>query len=248
VLLPKLSKRFRLGMKKIEIVTSHNITVVYNLASVSQRLFASALDLLVVGLYAILVSTLLGGVSWLFYLFVFPILMFYHFLFEVFNNGQSIGKMLLKLKVVTLRGRSPSIVDLFLRWIFRTIDVTLSFGTLAILFIASSTKSQRIGDILAETSVIRLESVQYVDVQTLKEISNNRRDILFPEVTQYTDKDMLLVKDVLQRERQFPNAANRRVMRELAQKIKQDLGIERAGLKPRDFLSQVMSDYIVLTR
>lgn len=234
-------------MKKIEIVTSHNITVVYGLATVMQRVLSSIIDLVVVLLYAALVSMFTGGISFLYYVLIFPVIILYHFLFEVFNNGQSIGKMAMKLKVVTLRGRAPTIVDLFLRWIFRTIDVTLSLGTLAILFIASSSRSQRVGDILAETSVINLQSQQIIELQHLTDISERDHEIVYHKVTRYTDADMLLVKDVLMRERSLPNAANREVLKALALKIKSDLGIEY-GVAPKEFLAQVMSDYILLTR
>lgn len=235
-------------MKKIEIVTSHNITVVYTLASAMQRLLASAIDFGVVCFYVLVVTIGTGGVSVLFYMLVFPVVMFYHFLFELFNDGQSVGKKLMKLKVVTLSGRSPSTNDLFLRWIFRTIDVTLSFGTLAFLFIASSTKNQRIGDVLAETSVINLQTNQFIDLESLNKINESERQILYPEVTQYNDKDMLLVKDTLERVNSIPNQANRLMTKELSERIENDLGIQNLTLGPKEFLKQVLSDYILLTR
>lgn len=235
-------------MKKIEIVTSHNITVVYTLASAMERLLASGIDLAIVCMYALFVTMSVGGASFIFYLLVFPVVLLYHFLFELFNDGQSIGKMLLKLKVVTLNGRSPNTVDLFLRWIFRTLDVTLSLGTVAFLFIASSTKNQRIGDILAETSVINLKSNQFVDLDSLDRIDENDREILYPEVTQYNDKDMLFVKDALGRVNRSPNQANRLLVKKLSKKIEADLGIQNLALGPNEFLKQILSDYILLTR
>jgi len=235
-------------MKKIEIVTSHNITVVYTLASAIQRLLASAIDFGIVCIYALFVTIGTGGVSVLFYLLVLPAVMFYHFLFELFNDGQSIGKKLMKLKVVTLSGRSPSTNDLFLRWIFRTIDVTLSFGTLAFLFIASSMKNQRIGDVVAETSVINLKSNQFIDLDSLNRIQESDRQIMYPEVTQYNDKDMLFVKDTLERVNRIPNKANRLLIKELSQRIETDLGIQNLTFGQKEFLKQVLSDYILLTR
>jgi len=235
-------------MKKIEIVTSHNITVVYTLASAMERLLASAIDLVIVCLYALFVMLGFDGNSVSFYVLVFPVILLYHFLFELFNDGQSLGKMLLKLKVVTLNGRSPNTVDLFLRWIFRTIDVTLSFGTVAFLFIVSSAKNQRIGDILAETSVINLKSNQFVDLETLNRIDDNEREILYPEVTKYNDKDMLLVKDALERVNRIPNQASRLLIEKLVKKIETDLSIQNVTLGPNEFLKQILSDYILLTR
>lgn len=235
-------------MKKIEIVTSHNITIVYTLATAMQRLMASAIDLGIVGMYALLITIGTGGVSLFFYVLVFPVLMFYHFLFEFYNNGQSIGKMILGLKVVTLNGRSPSPIDLFLRWIFRTIDVTLSIGTIAFLFISSSSKNQRIGDILAETSVINLKSNLFVDLQSLEKLSHKDENILFPAVTQYSDTDMLLVKDALERVNRFPNPKNKKFIYDLEQRLEKDLNLKNVELSSTAFLKQILSDYIRLTR
>ena len=236
-------------MKKIEIVTSHNIAIVYDLATVIQRVTAGILDLFVVGIYATIIGIVTGMNSIAFYLLVFPVIMMYHFLFEVYNNGQSPGKMMTKLKVVTLKGRTPSVLDLFQRWIFRTVDVTLSAGCLAILFISSSAKNQRIGDILAETSVINLKSSNaYIDLEMLENISKTEIEVQFPQVTRYTDKDMLLVKDALARVNQQPNHENRTIINQLISKIMADLDLQSVEMAPKEFLNQILTEYIILTR
>ncbi len=235
-------------MKKIEIVTSHNIAIVYDLATALQRVLASGIDLIIMAVYAILISIGTGMNSFMFYVLVFPVLMMYHFLFEVYNHGQSPGKMLTKLKVVTIKGRTPSVLDLFQRWIFRTVDVTLSFGSLAILFISSSAKNQRIGDILAETSVINLKSNTFVSLDMLEAISDQDIDIKYPAVIRYTDSDMLLVKDILDRVRQHPNRENRQMLMRMADRIRDELNVRTRNAPPKEFLNQILTEYIVLTR
>ena len=45
---------------------------------------------------------------------------FYDFLCEIFLNGQSIGKKILKIKVVKIDGTQPGLGSYFLRWIYKT--------------------------------------------------------------------------------------------------------------------------------
>ena len=52
------------------------------------------------------------------------------------GKGASIGKRALKIKVIKLDGKEPNIGDYFIRWIFRFIDIVISFGTLAIFSIS----------------------------------------------------------------------------------------------------------------
>ncbi len=172
----------------------------------------------------------------------------YHFLFEVYNDGQSIGKRLLKIKVVSLHGKNPSIADLFLRWIFRMIDVTFTIGIVGLVSMLSTIKSQRIGDIIANTTVINLKGSQFIDLPSIEKISKAGHEVVFPSITMYSDTDMLLVKDVINRLTRKPNVVNRNIAKQLAIKIKEDLGLDDVGMSPLNFLEQVLVDYIVLTR
>ena len=91
-------------MRNIEITTAHNIVVSHELASVGQRIVAAIIDILVAFLYAMLVLLVIGESSVLFYLLIFPVIWLYHLLFEIYNEGQSLGKMLLKIRVVSIEG------------------------------------------------------------------------------------------------------------------------------------------------
>lgn len=97
-------------MADVGIETTQNVRINFQLASVGERISASLLDILflfVVYLIVILFSSLLGdGFVWGM-LFMIPLL-FYSLLFEVFMNGQTPGKKIMKIKVSTVDGSAPA--------------------------------------------------------------------------------------------------------------------------------------------
>ncbi|MFQ5445816.1 MAG: RDD family protein, partial [Saprospiraceae bacterium] len=105
-------------MASIEIRTTQNVTIEYELASLRDRFFAFFADLVIYYLayyllWMILVSVFDGaitqwGISFIGMLNVVGLL-FYHLLSEVFANGQSLGKKALSLKVVRLDGQEPGL-------------------------------------------------------------------------------------------------------------------------------------------
>ena len=234
-------------MKTILVDTSHNISIRYELATVMHRAVACAIDLAVMGAYLILISMIIVDMQSSYYLFVLLIPGFYHLFCEVLFDGQSIGKKLMKIRVVTLEGRKPNIEDYFLRWIFRLIEVTMSLGILAAINISSTEKNQRIGDILAKTTVVKVVPENIVTLDTLKGLELKERNIQYPGITRYTDKDMLLVKETLERLKTDPNEANRKFGLELAGRIAEEIDVKIEGSKAK-FLENALIDYIFLTR
>ena len=86
-----------------------------------------------------------------------------------------------------------------------------------------------------------------VSLDTLKGLALKEREITYHGVTRYTDKDMLLVKELLQRLRRDRSAVNREFGLQLADRIATDLDVEISGSKAK-FLEDVLIDYIFLTR
>ena len=234
-------------MNSIDITTSHNIVVSVELAKVSQRVLAAVLDFAFMGIYATFVSLVFGS-EFAMYLLILPVISFYHLAFEIFNKGQSPGKMVVKLRVVSLTGQDPRIMDLIMRWMFRTLDVSLSVGLLAISFIISTPRRQRVGDLLANTVVVKTNNEDHIDLTTIKSIGSEDRAIQYPQLTQYNDSDMLLVKQALKRYRTNKSPANRNLLIQLADKIAADqkVKIDKGGRIK--FLQDVLEEYIVQTR
>src|SRR5690606_12148888 len=85
-----------------------------------------------------------------------PVLFLYNLVCETFFGGQSIGKKSMGIKVVKMNGHNPTVGDCLLRWCLRIVDIGASLGALAAILVSSSEKGQRLGDMAANTVVIRL--------------------------------------------------------------------------------------------
>jgi len=194
------------------------------------------------------VSIVASASTFLWYTLILSVFAFYHLIFEVLNNGQSLGKKIMKIKVVTLHGRTARAQDYLLRWVFRMLEVLPTGGLLAILYISSTEKHQRIGDILAQTTVIKLRAHNHYDLSGLVKLGNQKREITYPGIKKYNDSDMMLVKDALSRITKSPNIENKKFVRDLSSRIAFDLDIKLDNMKRVTFLEIILLDYISLTR
>lgn len=233
--------------KSIDISTSHNIVVSFELASLIQRILAWFIDGIVIGIYSIFASIVSGGNTILLYILVFFVAAFYHLVFEILNKGQSLGKMAMKIRVVTLRGRTPTVNDYFMRWIFRMVDITFSLGTMAIFSIISSKKNQRVGDVISQTTVVLQKNENAVSLKSILDL-DKKEEILYPTIKEFTDEDMLLLKQSLNRYRQFPNDNIKKILIDMSDIFADHLKIDLRKENRLRFLDRVLYEYIILTR
>lgn len=236
--------------KSIEISTAHNIVVYFDLASLLERIVSCIIDLVIVSIVALLLGALIASfgipsVGWGIALIIAGT---YHLIFEVFNAGQSPGKKLLNLKVVNLKGVPPSPNEAFQRWIFRMVDVTFSLGSLASIFISSSPKNQRLGDLIAGCTVIKLKKSKPVSLDRILRIQERERKIVYPGVTSFKEQDMLLVKEILSRQQKFRNRSTKKALEMMSLKLSKALQVVPAPIDHVTFLENVLKDYVSLTR
>jgi uncharacterized RDD family membrane protein YckC len=270
-------------VKTIDIVTSNNVTIQYELGSIAQRFLGLLIDLAIVTAYSTIatnIATLIfvwvassapGAVTWdasndaveasyFGYIIValigcvlvgilFIPVFFYRFLSEYLFSGRTVGKMATGTRVIKVDGSVPSITDYFLRGSFMLIDLWMSAGSFGFLTSSSSDRNQRIGDMVAGTCVIKLRpSVSYSiqDILSIKTAENYEPQ--YPQVTSFTDEDMLLIKNAIDRVRRFPNKRHKALIVELARKSQRLLSIEATPKNKLSFLKTLLQDYIVLTR
>lgn len=235
-------------MGNLKIETTQNVFIEYNTASVGERMLAQAIDLLIFGGYLYLVGEISDFVSYkqknlYFSLLSIPILT-YSIICELAFNGQSFGKMLLKIKVVKIDGTLPTFSSYFLRWIFRLIDVWFMWGIVATITIITNGRGQRLGDIVAKTTVISLKTKEKM-TDTIHTFVNEEYEIKFQEVNLLTDEDITTVKEVLNHYRN--NAGNDSVLsilQKARQAIEKKMNIEPAiSMSPFEFLQTVLKDY-----
>jgi uncharacterized RDD family membrane protein YckC len=242
-------------MKTIEIKTTQNVVLQYELAELRERIIAFAIDLIIVLftiwlLAMVFFSTVTSETTRNILVFVLIfIFVFYSIAFEVFNNGQSIGKMAMRIRVIKASGGKASFPDYAARWVFRMVDVYLSAGALASILITSSAKAQRVGDIVANTAVIKLNPQTDLKLKDLLAIrSQSSYQPQFLQAKQLQEDDVLLIKTTLDRFRSHPNNAHREAMELLSKKVKEVLSLRDVRMENRAFLQTVLNDYVVLTR
>ena len=187
--------------------------------------------------------------DYFFYFVILPIFLFYNLFFELILGGLTPGKKAMGIRVIKLNGMYAAPIDYIIRWVFRWIDIWMSFFVIGSLLINSNRYGQRLGDLMAGTTVIRTGSRSGITLREILKIdSGEKYTPKYPQVTLLTDKEMLLVKTTLYRARQNPNEMHRKAVRMLVDKLKKELKIEGKIKNRENFLNTLLKDYIVLTR
>ncbi|GMU85109.1 MAG: RDD family protein [Ignavibacteriales bacterium] len=190
-------------MSTVQIDTTQNVRIDFECASLGLRIAGWFIDAVIITVYIIGVLFLLGwsmmgNLSYAAGMILYLPLFFYDLLFEYYFNGQSPAKMMLKIKVIRLDGSAPSFTSYFLRWVTRFVDITFTFGGLAIMTYLITGKGQRMGDLAAGTAVVH---------HPLKNLSGSRFNMKFPESYRVTypevrllnDDEIRLIKEVIDR-------------------------------------------------
>ena len=160
-----------------DIITGQYVQISQSPGGVGERIAAQLVDWLVQIAYIVLVATIVDylpsvaamGEFVIVLIMVLPPLL-YCPLFEILNHGQTLGKRLMKLRVVMKDGSTPSLAAYLLRWLLFIVDGPL-ISFVGVLFIIITQHHQRIGDLAAGTLVIRLDSYNKVRV-SLDEFSH----------------------------------------------------------------------------
>jgi len=247
--------------KSIEITTTQNVTIEYELARLRERGLAWLLDLVIVMLGYFLLFQLFRAVAgnsfwgengWVIVVVLFPFLAYflYNILFEIWNIGQTPGKIAMGIKVVRLDGKDPEWSDVVLRAVLHLVDSLFSFAVIGAVMIKTTGKSQRLGDMAANTTVIKIQGSQYQfrlqDILSISTLENY--EPVYPQVRQLSERDMIFIKLVLTRLQRYPNRAHEDVVEDLVTHLMPLLGIRKRPLNRVDFLKTLIRDYIVLTR
>ncbi len=241
-------------METVKISTSQHIDIDYPVAGLGERVAAYLIDFtafLVIYFLAIIVFATIGfqenfdNIFFLALVIVYGICyVFYDFLCEVAFNGRSLGKKLMKIKVTSLDGGQPSIGQYFIRWIFRIVDFTLTANLLGFISVAVSEKKQRIGDLVAGTTLIRTVPATKIEHIAFHPVGEEYTPV-FENVHFLSDKDIELIHEVIGT---YYRTHNARLIYQMTAKVAEHLKIEiPQGMNEMQFLQTICSDYIHLT-
>jgi uncharacterized RDD family membrane protein YckC len=248
-------------MQTVRIKTSQNIDIDYEVAGLGDRILARVVDigvftglfyviyLIIIFFYISQIGQLQQGGGVPVTLIVIGIiysliLIFYDLVAEIFFNGQSIGKYAIKIKVVNIDGARPTIGQYFLRWAFRLVDFGITLGFGAVISVAVSEKKQRIGDIIAGTTLIKTKPRTTLNELFLNSVDDSYEPV-FPQVSNLSDADITLIHDVISN---FKGTGNSSVVYNMAMRVKDHLAvIIPARMNDFDFLQTVIKDYSYIT-
>jgi len=227
----------------VAVRTSQNVLLEYEPASVGERILATMIDYLVLFgwlLLVIAVPSRLGIKTGNVYMVavMFPVIA-YDLLSEWLMNGRSIGKIALGIRVVMLDGSQPGSGAYLIRWLFRIVEsVAFLGGVVPIITVAVNGKGQRLGDIAAGTSVVKLKPAVALDDILIRPVDENYV-VQFPDVRLLSDRDIGIVRDALR-------LGDESMLQRTADKVKEVTGIQSA-MSNRSFLETVISDYQFIT-
>jgi uncharacterized RDD family membrane protein YckC len=236
-------------MQTIRITTSQNIDIDYEIGSLGERILALLIDYAIfflIYILGIIFTAISGGfgapgvgliVIVVIYLALF---VFYDLICEVFMNGQSIGKRVMKIKVISIDGGQPTFGQYLLRWLFRIVDFTLTIGGCALITAIVSTKCQRLGDLAAGTTLIKTSPRAQINSLAFSPVYEGYTPI-FNSVTQLKDKDIILIHEVIA---SYVKTGNAVVVYSTAAQLKNVLGINiPTGMDDLLFLQTLVNDY-----
>jgi len=167
----------------------------------------------------------------------------YFLLLESFWDGRTPGKAALGLRVVKIDGSKPGFGSYFVRWLMRTIDITLTSGGVAVFTILLNGKGQRLGDIAAGTTVIterKKVQLSHTILETIEEDYVPK----YPQVTVFTDADMQKIKTIYTEARRF---GKHNVILKLSQKLSTTMQVTPEET-PLSFVDRVLKDYNYYTQ
>ena len=241
-------------VKRIDITTTQNVVIDYKAASVFERILAWLIDFIFLASALFILGLIIAAIfpstveETLYYIILIPLGLTYHLMSEVFFNGISLGKLAMGLRVVKINNEPVSINDYVLRWAFRVVDIVSSLGLVAGITISSSPKNQRIGDYLADTTVVKIPRTDRFSLHKITELDSLKNyEPRYPEVTALSEEDMLIIKEVIDRLSITKGDVRRDLLKQTIKQVEDVLGINP---KTRDinFLKTLIKDYVALTR
>lgn len=258
-------------MSIIQIATPFNIDLEFEIAEFHKRLFAYCIDFFILLMYFISMKYLYyGGFDrasrseleshmGIDILTISVPMLLYSLATEVLLHGQTIGKKIMRVRVISLEGGEPTLGQYLLRWMFKAYEwpfffgytffstesiiayimVTGVLGLIVVIIIAVSKKSQRLGDLAANTVVVNTRSLLTVHDTVFMDISGKDYKVKFQEVLRLTDRDINTINNVLSyyNKTHKPDTAIR-----VARKVQDVLKIN-TDMYAVDFLEKLLADY-----
>ncbi len=254
-------------MSIIQINTAFNIDLEFDVAEFHKRLLAYIIDYILLLIYLLSMKSLLYNGFKLDFesntgldILVISIPMLLYSLFtELWMNGQTVGKKLMAIRVISLEGGEPTLGQYILRWITKFFEwpflfgyiffsreaifiyafITALFGIAVVIIIAVTPKNQRLGDLAAGTVVVNTKTKLTIDDTIFIDVNKTDYKVMFPGVMRLSDRDINTIKGVVT---QANKSGNYEMCNRVSTKVKDVLKIQ-SDLYPNQFLEKLLEDY-----
>ncbi|WCO03649.1 RDD family protein [Psychroserpens ponticola] len=245
-------------MVELQINTTQNVNINFIAASVGERILAFIIDWIIKIAYIVVTYQIVFNLleiealvedmdHWsqiaIYVSFYLPVV-FYSLLFETLLDGQTIGKRIMKIKVVKIDGYQAALADYLVRWFFRIVDLNMMSGIVALIAIVTSKKSQRLGDMTAGTSVITLKNNVNISHTILEELDDDYIPT-YPSVINLSDNDARIIKETYIRAKA---SRDYETLVKLRKKIVEVIELKNYNESDMQFIDVILKDYNYYTQ
>ncbi len=232
----------------MEIRTAQNVPLALEPASAGQRIVATVIDGAIGIAWIIAVSWILGefgvGSFTAFILIAWLPPFLYHLVMEVVFEGRTVGKLVMRTRVARLDGAQPTLAQYLLRWLLRLVDVSITSGVVAVVSVALTKRSQRLGDLAAGTTVVR-QRRRLEHMNVLYPLIPDGYEPVYPEAEKLSDAEIRTVRAVIARMHISKRDRRSQALAERAQRaVERRLDLEPSRLAPEAFLRTIVRDHV----
>jgi uncharacterized RDD family membrane protein YckC len=230
--------------EKLTIDTPEHIALEFPLASAGSRFLAIAIDTLiqfgalaVLAIFALLTTTVFPSPArtWAMAILILGGFILYYGYFAVFEalwSGQTPGKRVIRLRVISTAGRPITFYDSLLRNLIRIVDQVPGFYAVGLVTLFFTERNQRLGDLAADTVVVAeqpIERRQAADPPRARAATRRGATRLSPE-------DLALIETFLTRRDDVPEHVRRQSAKALADRLRKQLNVAADDTTPDEAL------------
>lgn len=253
-------------MAEIKIGTVFNIDLEFETAPIQKRMAAYGIDIFILVVYLFVMKFILydflqlnvGQHTGLDTIVVTLPMLLYSLMCEMYFHGQTIGKRLMHIRVISMNGGEPELSQYLIRWATRFFEwpflfgyiaysginllaylfVTLMLGIFVVIIIAMTDKNQRLGDLAAGTVVVNARTSLNINDTIFMNVQTTNYQVTFPEVMRLSDRDINTIQSVLKQSYKYGDE----IAGKVSQRVQEVLNIS-TKMSAQEFLEKLMEDY-----
>ena len=233
-------------MAQTTFITGQHVCIHQTAATIMQRIIAFGLDALIIILAVSLMNVILRDSTFLYthysiynitYFVTTVSILAYPLWTEYFFNGQTLGKRIMKIRVVCLDGSRPPFRAFMIRWTLLLVELPTGLG---IIFAIFNKNSQRIGDMAAGTAVVQVSSFDVPQILQNMSFALKGYTPTYPEASNLSVRQMEVMSRVLF---EYEGSEREEYLQQLATKLENMLGIKAKDGDMEKFVSTLFNDF-----